>query len=95
VISVVRIALIPAVVALIVRDTDSGALGRGRDLRRRRGERLPRRVPRAPPRDDDGDRGMARPLSDKLLVAVPAIVLSLRGEFPWWATAVIVAARVA
>src|SRR4029079_8184637 len=35
------------------------------------------------------------PLSDKLLVAVPAIVLSLRGEFPWWATVVIVAREVA
>ena len=33
------------------------------------------------------------PLSDKLFVAVPAVVLSIRGEFPWWATAVIVGAR--
>lgn len=30
------------------------------------------------------------PLSDKLFVIVPALVLSLRGEFPWWAAAVIV-----
>src|SRR4029077_12807166 len=35
------------------------------------------------------------PLSDKLLVAIPAVVLSLRGEFPWWATAVIVARELA
>ena len=30
------------------------------------------------------------PLSDKLFVIVPAVVLSTREEFPWWATAVIV-----
>jgi CDP-diacylglycerol--glycerol-3-phosphate 3-phosphatidyltransferase len=30
------------------------------------------------------------PLSDKLLVGVPAVVLSIVGRFPWWATAVIV-----
>lgn len=30
------------------------------------------------------------PLSDKLLVAVPAVALSLLGRFPWWATAAIV-----
>jgi CDP-diacylglycerol--glycerol-3-phosphate 3-phosphatidyltransferase len=30
------------------------------------------------------------PLSDKLFVIVPAAVLSAAGEFPWWATAVIV-----
>lgn len=30
------------------------------------------------------------PLSDKLLVTVPAIVLSILDRFPWWATAVIV-----
>jgi CDP-diacylglycerol--glycerol-3-phosphate 3-phosphatidyltransferase len=35
------------------------------------------------------------PLSDKLFVAVPAIVLSLRGEFPWWATLVIVTRELA
>ena len=27
------------------------------------------------------------PLSDKLFVIVPAVVLSLGGEFPWWAAA--------
>ncbi len=35
------------------------------------------------------------PLSDKLFVIVPAIVLSVREEFPWWATAVIVLREVA
>jgi CDP-diacylglycerol--glycerol-3-phosphate 3-phosphatidyltransferase len=35
------------------------------------------------------------PLSDKLFVAVPAIVLSLLDEFPWWATAAIVLREVA
>jgi CDP-diacylglycerol--glycerol-3-phosphate 3-phosphatidyltransferase len=30
------------------------------------------------------------PLSDKLFVIVPALVLTAKGEFPWWATAVIV-----
>jgi CDP-diacylglycerol---glycerol-3-phosphate 3-phosphatidyltransferase len=30
------------------------------------------------------------PLSDKLFVIVPAVVLSVRDEFPWWAMAVIV-----
>jgi CDP-diacylglycerol--glycerol-3-phosphate 3-phosphatidyltransferase len=30
------------------------------------------------------------PLSDKLFVIVPAVVLSIREEFPWWATVVIV-----
>jgi CDP-diacylglycerol--glycerol-3-phosphate 3-phosphatidyltransferase len=35
------------------------------------------------------------PLSDKLFVIVPAIFLSLRDLFPWWATAVIVLREVA
>jgi CDP-diacylglycerol--glycerol-3-phosphate 3-phosphatidyltransferase len=35
------------------------------------------------------------PLSDKLFVIVPAIALSFGGEFPWWATAVIIAREVA
>ena len=34
------------------------------------------------------------PLSDKLLVSAPAIVLSILGRFPWWATAVIVGREV-
>jgi CDP-diacylglycerol--glycerol-3-phosphate 3-phosphatidyltransferase len=35
------------------------------------------------------------PLSDKLFVIVPAVVLSIREEFPWWATAVIVLREIA
>jgi CDP-diacylglycerol---glycerol-3-phosphate 3-phosphatidyltransferase len=35
------------------------------------------------------------PLSDKLFVIVPATVLSMNGEFPWWATAVIVLREIA
>jgi CDP-diacylglycerol--glycerol-3-phosphate 3-phosphatidyltransferase len=35
------------------------------------------------------------PLSDKLPVTVPAVALSLLGEFPWWATAVLVLREVA
>ena len=35
------------------------------------------------------------PLSDKLFVIVPAVALTVRGEFPWWATAVIVLREVA
>lgn len=34
------------------------------------------------------------PLSDKLLVSAPAIVLSVLDRFPWWATAVIVGREV-
>jgi CDP-diacylglycerol---glycerol-3-phosphate 3-phosphatidyltransferase len=35
------------------------------------------------------------PLSDKLFVILPAAVLSINGEFPWWATAVIVLREIA
>jgi CDP-diacylglycerol---glycerol-3-phosphate 3-phosphatidyltransferase len=35
------------------------------------------------------------PLSDKLFVIVPALALSFRAEFPWWAAAVIVLREVA
>ncbi|MGH2681342.1 MAG: CDP-diacylglycerol--glycerol-3-phosphate 3-phosphatidyltransferase [Actinomycetota bacterium] len=35
------------------------------------------------------------PLSDKLFVIVPAVTLSMLGEFPWWATAVIASREVA
>ena len=35
------------------------------------------------------------PLSDKLFVIVPAVALTMNGEFPWWATAVIVLREVA
>ena len=35
------------------------------------------------------------PLSDKLFVLVPAVVLAARAEFPWWAAAVLVLREVA
>jgi CDP-diacylglycerol--glycerol-3-phosphate 3-phosphatidyltransferase len=95
VISVIRIALIPAIVYLIVRDTEASrwaavaifVVGAASDfldgyLARRHAMTT-------------ATGAWLDPLSDKLLVAVPAIVLSLRGDFPWWATAVIVAREVA
>jgi CDP-diacylglycerol--glycerol-3-phosphate 3-phosphatidyltransferase len=30
------------------------------------------------------------PMSDKLLVIAPIVVLSMQGRFPWWATAIII-----
>jgi CDP-diacylglycerol---glycerol-3-phosphate 3-phosphatidyltransferase len=95
VISVVRILLIPAIVALIVRDTDAArwlaaaifTLGAASDFL---DGYLARRHQMT-----TATGAWLDPLSDKLLVAVPAIVLSLRGEFPWWATVVIVAREVA
>jgi CDP-diacylglycerol--glycerol-3-phosphate 3-phosphatidyltransferase len=95
VISVIRIALIPAIVYLIVRDTEASrwaaatifVVGAASDfldgyLARRHAMTT-------------ATGAWLDPLSDKLLVAVPAIVLSLRGDFPWWATAVIVARELA
>jgi CDP-diacylglycerol--glycerol-3-phosphate 3-phosphatidyltransferase len=35
------------------------------------------------------------PLSDKLFVAAPAVVLAILSEFPWWAALVIVAREIA
>jgi CDP-diacylglycerol--glycerol-3-phosphate 3-phosphatidyltransferase len=35
------------------------------------------------------------PLSDKLFVIAPAVALTVNGDFPWWATAVIVLREVA
>ncbi|MDP9119022.1 MAG: CDP-diacylglycerol--glycerol-3-phosphate 3-phosphatidyltransferase [Actinomycetota bacterium] len=35
------------------------------------------------------------PLSDKLFVIVPAVALTVQGDFPWWATAAIVLREVA
>lgn len=35
------------------------------------------------------------PLSDKLFVIVPAVALTVQGDFPWWATATIVLREVA
>jgi CDP-diacylglycerol---glycerol-3-phosphate 3-phosphatidyltransferase len=95
VISVVRIALIPAIVLLIVRDTEVSlwlaaaifTLGAASDfldgyLARRHAMTT-------------ATGAWLDPVSDKLLVAVPAFALSLRGAFPWWATAVIVARELA
>ena len=95
VISVIRIALIPVVALLIVRDTAAARwvataifiVGAASDfldgyLARRHAMTT-------------ATGAWLDPLSDKLFVAVPAIVLSLRGEFPWWATAVIVARELA
>ncbi len=95
VISVVRILLIPAFVLLIVRDTDAAlwlaaaifTIGAASDfldgyLARRHQMKT-------------ATGAWLDPLSDKLFVAIPAIVLSIRGAFPWWATAVIVAREVA
>ena len=95
VISVVRILLIPVVVALIVKDTEQArwlaalifTVGAASDfldgyLARRHEMKTP-------------TGAWLDPLSDKLFVAVPAVVLSLRGEFPWWATVAIVAREVA
>jgi CDP-diacylglycerol--glycerol-3-phosphate 3-phosphatidyltransferase len=95
VVSVIRIALIPVIAWLIVRDTSQAlwvatvifTVGAGSDfldgyLARRHEMRT-------------ATGAWLDPLSDKLFVAIPAIVLSLRGEFPWWATAVIVARELA
>jgi CDP-diacylglycerol--glycerol-3-phosphate 3-phosphatidyltransferase len=95
VISVVRILLIPAILVLIVRDTGPArwlaaaifTLGAASDFL---DGYLARRHQMT-----TATGAWLDPLSDKLLVAVPAIVLSLRGEFPWWATVVIVAREVA
>ncbi len=35
------------------------------------------------------------PLSDKLLVGAPIVVLAGRGEFPWWAAVIIVGREIA
>ncbi len=95
VVSVIRIALIPVICWLVVQDTDRArwaaaaifAVGAASDfldgyLARRHGMTTP-------------TGAWLDPLSDKLFVAIPAIVLSLRGEFPWWATVVIVARELA
>lgn len=95
VVSVVRIALIPVIAWLVVRDTAPalwaataifmlGAVSDFLDgyLARRHGMTTP-------------TGAWLDPLSDKLFVAVPAIVLSMLGAFPWWATVVIVARELA
>jgi CDP-diacylglycerol--glycerol-3-phosphate 3-phosphatidyltransferase len=95
VVSVIRIALIPVIAWLIVRDTTQArwaatvifTVGAASDfldgyLARRHAMTT-------------ATGAWLDPLSDKLFVAIPAIVLSLRGEFPWWATVVIVARELA
>jgi len=95
VISVIRIALIPVVAFLIVRDTATARW-------------VATVIFIAGAASDFLDGYLARrhamttatgawldPLSDKLFVAVPAVVLSLGGDFPWWATVVIIAREVA
>lgn len=95
VVSVVRIALIPVVIALLVRRTDASlwaavvvfTVGAATDfvdgyLARRHAMTTP-------------TGAWLDPLSDKLFVAVPAIFLSIQGRFLWWAAAVIVAREVA
>ena len=95
VVSAIRIALIPLIAWLIVQDTTATrwtaavifALGAASDfldgyLARRHQMKT-------------ATGAWLDPLSDKLFVAVPAIVLSLRGEFPWWATLAIVARELA
>lgn len=95
VVSVVRIALIPIVVLLIVRDTAPArwvavvifTVGAASDfldgyLARRHAMQT-------------ATGAWLDPLSDKLFVAVPAVVLSLGGEFPWWAAVVIIARELA
>jgi CDP-diacylglycerol--glycerol-3-phosphate 3-phosphatidyltransferase len=95
VISVVRIALIPVVALLIVRDTAAArwvataifVVGAASDfldgyLARRHAMTT-------------ATGAWLDPLSDKLFVAVPAVVLSIAGDFPWWATVVIIAREIA
>lgn len=95
VVSAVRILLIPVIAALIVRDTTQArwaaavifTVGAASDfldgyLARRHAMTT-------------ATGAWLDPLSDKLFVTVPAVVLSLGGEFPWWATAVIVARELA
>jgi CDP-diacylglycerol---glycerol-3-phosphate 3-phosphatidyltransferase len=86
-ISVIRILLIPVIVWLVLREQTTsswiavvlyalGGLSDGLDgyLARRH--------------DLKTDTGAwLDPLSDKLFVVVPAVFLSVIGEFPWWATA--------
>lgn len=94
-ISVLRVALIPVIVVLILRETvmaswiavvlfTLGGLSDGLDgyLARRHDLKTT-------------TGAWLDPLSDKLLVVVPAIFLSVVGEFPWWATAVFAVREVA
>jgi CDP-diacylglycerol--glycerol-3-phosphate 3-phosphatidyltransferase len=95
VVSVVRIALIPVIAWLIALNTTGArwaaavifAIGAASDFL---DGYLARRHEMT-----TATGAWLDPLSDKLFVAVPAIVLSVRGEFPWWATIVIVTRELA
>ena len=94
-ISVIRIALIPVVALLIVRDTAAARwvataifiVGAASDVL---DGYLARRHAMT-----TATGAWLDPLSDKLFVAVPAVVLSVAGDFPWWATVVIIALEIA
>ena len=94
-VSVLRVLLIPVVVALIAQRTATadwaavavfvlGALSDGLDgyLARRHSMTT-------------ATGAWLDPLSDKLFVAGPAIALSMIGRFPWWATVAIIAREMA
>ena len=94
-VSVLRVLLIPVIIALIFRRTAAadwaavavfivGAMSDGLDgyLARRHSMKT-------------STGAWLDPLSDKLFVAAPAIALSTIGRFPWWATVAIVAREIA
>ncbi len=87
-ISVIRVGLIPVIVAFVFRETSAaswiavglylvGSLSDGLDgyLARRYDLKT-------------ATGAWLDPLSDKIFVVVPAAVLSAIGQFPWWATGV-------
>lgn len=95
VVSGFRVALIPVIVALLLRKTDQAlwvafavfAVGAVTDfvdgyLARRHQMKT-------------STGAWLDPLSDKLFVSVPAVVLAAQARFPWWAAAVIVARELA
>jgi CDP-diacylglycerol--glycerol-3-phosphate 3-phosphatidyltransferase len=94
-ISVLRMALIPVVVVLALRETTAASWAAvvlftlagasdGLDgyLARRHDQK-------------SATGAWLDPLSDKLLVVIPAAVLSIVGEFPWWATVIFAAREIA
>ena len=94
-ISIIRIALIPLIVWLVLRGTTTAAwvavvlyaLGAASDgldgyLARRHDLKT-------------ATGAWLDPLSDKLFVVGPAVALSLTGEFPWWATGIFAARELA
>jgi CDP-diacylglycerol---glycerol-3-phosphate 3-phosphatidyltransferase len=94
-VSVLRVLLIPLIIALIARRTAEadwvavavfvlGAMSDGLDGYLARRHSMTTHT-----------GAWLDPLSDKLFVAGPAIALSTIGRFPWWATVAIVAREVA